>query len=179
MKILQKPFIQQKFPLSGSYGQISLMVFMAISTGHLFEHFAQMKQIFICGLPRSQAGGVLGLWFPTLAASEVLHTTWNTLQLVGLLLLWPLFKGLRAGSFWKLATGIQVWHWFEHLLLQTQYLSGLYLFGGAKPTSVLELFFPRADLHFTYNLLVFIPTVVALLLYVLERQRDLKEAVRG
>jgi hypothetical protein len=34
-----------------------------------------------------------------------------------------------------------------------------------KQTSILELFFPREELHFIYNLVVFVPMVIAVHYY--------------
>ncbi|WP_051304115.1 hypothetical protein [Calidithermus chliarophilus] len=161
--------------LNGKHHRLALVLFMVVATAHFLEHVCQITQIHVLGWPAKQAGGILGLLLPQLAASEVLHSSWNTLQLAGLLLLQPGFRGRgRAFTFWTAAIAVQIWHWLEHALLQAQYLSGYYLFGKAKQTSVLELFFPRADLHFTYNLLVFTPTVIALVLYLLERRRAAK-----
>lgn len=61
---------------------------------------------------------------------------------------------------------IQTWHYIEHVLLMGQYLTGYYLFGAPHQISILQLWFPRAELHFTYNLLVFIPMVIAVHYYI-------------
>jgi hypothetical protein len=47
-----------------------------------------------------------------------------------------------------------------------QYLTGYYLFGAPHQISILQLWFPRAELHFVYNLLVFIPMVIAVHAYI-------------
>ena len=60
---------------------------------------------------------------------------------------------------------IQTWHYIEHVLLMGQYLSGYYLFGAPHQISILQLWFPRAELHFAYNLLVFIPMVIGVHYY--------------
>ena len=59
------------------------------------------------------------------------------------------------------ALGFQSWHVFEHILLQVQYLTGHYLFNSPQQPSLLELFFPRIELHFVYNVVVFIPIMLA------------------
>ncbi len=143
-----------------------LLLFMIVAGGHFAEHLVQLFQYTILKWPAREAGGVLGLWFPSLATSEYLHSTWNTLQFTGLILLYPLFlnKG-KALLFWKLAIVAQAWHWLEHILLQVQYLTGYYLFHAVKQQSLLEVFFPRIELHFVYNLLSFTPTLIALLIY--------------
>jgi hypothetical protein len=60
---------------------------------------------------------------------------------------------------------IQIWHVFEHTLLFVQAQRGVIFFGARERTSVLQLFFPRIELHLFYNTLVTIPIVVAMLLY--------------
>ncbi len=85
-------------------------------------------------------------------------------MLVGLILLRPGFTG-RAKGWWTAALVIQVWHHLEHLLLLVQALTGSYLLGRAVPTSVLQLFAPRVELHLFYNAVVFIPMVVAMVLH--------------
>lgn len=48
---------------------------------------------------------------------------------------------------------------------QLQWLSGYYLFGAAKQISLGELWFSRVELHFMYNLIVFMPLLIGLILY--------------
>ena len=57
----------------------------------------------------------------------------------------------------------QIWHFFEHVLLQAQWLAGVYLFGAAQQISIGQLWFPRPELHFVYNLIVFVPLVIAMI----------------
>ena len=59
-----------------------------------------------------------------------------------------------------------------------QYLTGSYLFGASRQTSLLELFFPRVGLHFTYNLLAFIPTILAIYFYWRAKNPVLKVGTR-
>ena len=121
--------------------------------------------------------GILGLWFPGLAANEVLHMTYNSLQLTGLVLLWYGFRRYKhASKWWNIALIAQSWHFLEHTILQIQYLTGYYLFGASRQTSLLEFFFPRIELHFAYNLLAFTPTAIALSLYfiAIEKRRAAK-----
>jgi hypothetical protein len=60
-------------------------------------------------------------------------------------------------SFW-----IQFWHHIEHLLLISQYMTGHNLFGRPVPTSIIQLWIPRVELHLFYNAIVFIPMVIAM-----------------
>jgi hypothetical protein len=142
----------------------ALSLYMLIVFGHWAEHIAQAYQLFILGWARPQSGGVLGLWFPELAASEVLHFVYNLSLLAGLALLAPGFRG-HARTGWLVATALQGWHFFEHFLLQVQWLTGFYLFGAAQQTSILQLWIPRIELHLFYNTLVFLPMLAAMILY--------------
>jgi len=141
-----------------------------VVASHLAEHVVQMVQLHALGRSVREAGGVLGLWLPELNRSEILHTAYNSVQLTGLILLLPTFKGAPR-RWWTLALVLQGWHWLEHVLLQVQYLTGYFVFNAMKQTSLLELFFPRSELHFAYNLAVFIPIVVAVELHCRNRIR--------
>ena len=59
--------------LNSRWHERALQLFMLIVLGHWAEHLAQAVQIYALGWPRPQAGGVLGLWYPWLVGSEVLH----------------------------------------------------------------------------------------------------------
>ncbi|MEZ4606252.1 MAG: hypothetical protein R2865_05465, partial [Deinococcales bacterium] len=144
--------------------RLALYLYLALVAGHFSEHLLQLVQVYWLGWSPRLAGGLLGLYFPSLAASEVLHMTYNSLQLTGLIILLPGFKGL-ARRLWLIALVFQSWHFIEHAFLQIQYLTGHYFLGAIKQMSFLEIFFPRLELHFVYNLLVFVPTILASLIY--------------
>ena len=82
-------------------------------------------------------------------------------SLLGLFLLRDGFKG-RSHTWWMVALYIQVWHHFEHALLQGQILLHQNLFGAPVPTSIMQLAFQRVELHLFYNTIVFIPMVAAM-----------------
>ncbi|MFW6096999.1 MAG: hypothetical protein ACOC9Z_02935 [Chloroflexota bacterium] len=139
----------------------ALWLYMVVVFGHWLEHIIQAYQVFILGWARPDAGGVLGLWFPALASSELLHFAYNLLLFVGLWALRPAFRG-RSRLFWNVALALQGWHFVEHLLLQLQWLSGYYLFGASQQMGIGQLWLPRVELHFLYNSIVFIPMVLGL-----------------
>lgn len=150
--------------LNGPWHRRALSAFMVVVFAHWAEHIVQAYQVFVLEWPRPAAGGILGLWFPLLASSEVLHFAYNLSLLAGLVCLRPGFlDGARA--WWTAALLIQGWHFFEHFLLQAQWLAGIYLFGADQQTSILQLWIPRVELHFLYNTLVFIPMLIGLLLH--------------
>lgn len=141
-----------------------LALYMVVVGLHFAEHILQLYQFAVLGWARPASGGLLGLWAPQLAMAELLHFGYNSFQLIGLLALLGGFKG-RARTFWIIAIVLQGWHWFEHALLQLQWITKIYLYNGPKQMSVLEVFLPRIELHFIYNMLVVIPTLIAVYLY--------------
>jgi hypothetical protein len=147
--------------LNGPWHERALWIFMAVVLGHWAEHLAQAYQIWVMGWPRPKANGILGLWYPWLIKSETLHYGFAVVMLIGL---WILRKGFtgRSRIWWNISLGIQFWHHIEHFLLITQATMHHNLFGRPVPTSILQLFFPRVELHLFYNAIVFIPMVIAM-----------------
>jgi hypothetical protein len=138
----------------------ALNAFMVVVLAHWAEHIAQAYQIWVLGWPRPKANGLLGLAFPWLVTSEWMHYGYALLMLIGLALLRPGFVG-RARTWWTVALAIQFWHHIEHLLLLVQAQTGHPWFGRAVPTSLLQLIYPRVELHLFYNSIVFLPMIIA------------------
>lgn len=134
---------------------------MFIVLAHWGEHLVQAYQIYVMGWPRPRANGILGLWYPWLIQSEVLHYGYAVIMLIGL---WVLRKGFSGTSrnWWTAALVIQFWHHIEHFLLILQATSHHNFWGKPVPCSVLQLFFPRVELHLFYNSVVFIPMVMGM-----------------
>ena len=149
--------------LNSRWHERALQLFMLVVLGHWAEHLAQAVQIYALGWPRPQANGVLGLWYPWLVGSEVLHYGYAVVMLIGI---WVLRKGFTGLSrkWWTAALVIQFWHHIEHALLQGQVLFGHNLFGSPIPLSFLQIAFPtsRVEIHLFYNAIVFIPMMVAM-----------------
>jgi hypothetical protein len=150
--------------LGGRHHRAALTVFLLIVIAHWAEHLSQAYQIWVLDWPLPKSRGMLGLAYPWLVKEEWLHYGYALVMLVGLWLLRGGFAG-RARTWWLIALGIQFWHHVEHLLLFVQAQTGTPLFGRAVPTSVLQLVFPRVELHLFYNTAVFLPMVVAMLLH--------------
>jgi hypothetical protein len=161
--------------INGALHERTLSLFMVIVLGHWLEHLVQIYQVYILGWAPKAAGGVLGLWFPSLAASEVLHFTYNSLIFAGILLLLPGFVG-RSRRWWWVTVAAGAWHFFEHLILQVQWLTGYYLFGASTPMGIGQLWIPRVELHFLYNLIVFVPMVVGMIYHFYPPRHDKEEA---
>lgn len=138
-----------------------VQLFMVIVLAHWAEHLVQAYQIYGMGWPPPQAGGVLGLWFPWMVRSELLHYGYALVMLVGLWILRHGFVG-RARTWWMIAFGIQFWHHIEHALLQGQAIVGINLFNSPVPISIAQLFIPRVELHLIYNTIVFVPMVIGI-----------------
>ena len=150
--------------LNGPWHEKGLWLFLIIVFGHWSEHFVQIYQIYVLGWLPKDAGGILGLWYPFLAQSEILHIVYNGATWIGRFMLLPGLTG-RVRTFWKWTIAFASWHLFEHLLLQYQYLTGNFFFGATVQTGIGQLWFPRPELHFVYNLMVFIPMVFAYYYY--------------
>ena len=157
--------------LNASWHRPALIAFLFLNVVHIMEHVFQAVQIFLLGWPRSLAGGMLGLIFPIWVTSEWLHYLYAIVVLAGLIILRPAIRG-RARLFWDVALVIQFWHHIEHALLLSQTLFHRNLFGSAAPTSILQLFFPRVELHLFYNAAVLIPFLIALALHFFPSVRD-------
>ncbi len=142
--------------------ETAMRVFMAIVLAHWAEHLLQGLQIYALGWPVPEARGALGLVFPWLIKSELLHYGYAVVMLIGLWVLRPGFTGRVDRFWWTLALAIQFFHHIEHALLQAQAVAGVNLFERPVPTSLVQLWVPRVELHLFYNTIVFIPMAIAM-----------------
>jgi hypothetical protein len=147
--------------LNSTWHEPALQLFMLIVLAHWAEHLAQAFQIYALGWSVPDARGVLGLWYPWLVRSELLHYSYALVMLAGI---WLLRTGFVDSSrrWWTLALAIQFWHHVEHALLQVQAIAGQNLLDSPVPLSIAQLWIPRVELHLIYNSLVFIPMVIAM-----------------
>ena len=147
--------------LNTRWHERALQFFMLIVLGHWAEHMVQAYQIWVMGWPRPKALGLLGLYYPWLIQSEALHYGYALVMLIGL---WVLRKGFtgRARTWWTIALAIQFWHHIEHFLLIYQATTHRNFWHKPVPFSVLQLVFPRVELHLFYNSIVFIPMVIGM-----------------
>jgi hypothetical protein len=147
--------------LNTRWHERALQLFMVVVLGHWAEHLVQAYQIYVMGWPRPKALGLLGLYYPWLIQTEALHYGYALIMLIGL---WVLRKGFTGISrtWWTVALVIQFWHHIEHALLITQATLHHNFWHKPVPCSILQLFFPRVELHLFYNTIVFIPMVVAM-----------------
>jgi hypothetical protein len=148
--------------LNGEWHETALRIFMVIVLAHWAEHLLQAFQIYALGWPVPEARGALGYFFPWLIKSETLHYGYALIMLTGLFLLRKGFTGVQEHRWWTIALCIQFFHHIEHALLQMQALTGHNLFDRPVPTSIVQLWIPRVELHLFYNTIVFIPMVIAM-----------------
>jgi hypothetical protein len=148
--------------LNGPNHEIALRIFMVIVLAHWAEHLLQALQIYALGWPVPESRGALGHFFPWLVTSETLHYGYALVMLAGLWLLRRGFAGVHDRRWWMIAFWIQFFHHVEHGLLQTQAILGQNLLDRPVPTSLVQLWVPRVELHLFYNSVVFIPMMVAM-----------------
>lgn len=164
-----EPSLRQR--LNTVWHERALQLFMVVVLAHWAEHLTQAFQIYALGWPPPQARGVLGLWYPWLIKSEMLHYGYAVVMLFGIWLLRPGFLG-ASRPWWTAALAIQFWHHIEHALLQGQALFHHNLFGSPVPTSIAQLWIPRVELHLIYNTIVFIPMVIAMYYHMFPPQEE-------
>jgi len=157
--------------VNAEWHERSLQIFTAIVLAHWAEHLAQAYQIYVLGWPAARAGGVLGLWYPWVIKSELLHYSYAIVMLTGI---WVLRKGFTGISrkWWTVALVIQFWHHIEHLLLITQATLHHNFWHKPVPFSVLQLVIPRVELHLFYNTVVFIPMMIAMYFHMFPPQGE-------
>ena len=158
--------------LNGRWHERALQLFMVIVLAHWAEHLLQAFQIYVLGWPVPAALGALGYFFPWLVKSELLHYGYALIMLAGLWLLRRGFAGGQDRRWWTIALGIQFFHHIEHALLQGQFLLGMNLLDRPVPTSLVQLWVPRVELHLIYNTLVFVPMVVAMYHHMFPSRED-------
>jgi len=153
----------------------ALWIFMVVVLAHWAEHLAQGWQVYVLGWPRHHAGGALGLLYPWLVTTELLHYGYALIMLIGIWLLRKGFAG-RSGTWWTAALIIQFWHHFEHLLLIGQATFHRNLFGSPAPTSIVQQIIPRIELHLFYNTIVFVPMVVGMYYHIFPAKGETRHA---
>ncbi len=160
--------------LNGPWHERALWIYLGVVILHWVEHLFQAAQIWILGMPRPEALGAVGYLFPWLVKSEVMHFGYALFMFAGLVLLRPGFRGAAKG-WWTASLVIQGWHLVEHSTLQLQAVVGQNLFGSPVPTSFVQVLVPRPELHLLYNLIVFVPMIVAMWLHTRPSQAEVNE----
>ena len=158
--------------LNSVWHRRALNLFMVIVLAHWAEHLAQAYQIYVLGWPRPKAGGFLGLFYPWLVSSELLHYGYAIVMLIGI---WTLRRGFSGTSrkWWTIALVIQFWHHIEHAVLQWQALTHHYWLGSPVPVSFLQMLLPkfRVEIHLFYNAIVLIPMMIGMYYYMFSHEK--------
>lgn len=152
--------------------ELALRIYTFIVLAHWAEHLVQAFQIFALGWSRPDSRGVLGHFFPWLVSSELMHYLYALFMLIGLWILRSGFIG-RSYKWWMASFVIQFWHHIEHLLLQIQAILQVNFWGSKVPVSILQLLYPRVELHLFYNTIVFIPMAVAMYMHLFPTKDEL------
>src|SRR5947209_15243756 len=155
----QHPTFHEK--LNSVWHERALQLSMGVLLAHWGEHLGQPYQIYVMHWPRPKAGGLLGLFYPWLIQSEVLHYGYAVVMLIGIWVLRAGFTGVSR-KWWTASLVIQFWHHIEHLLLIIQATAHHNFWHKPVPFSVLQLVFPRVKLHLFYNAVVFVPMVIGM-----------------
>ena len=155
----QATFVER---VNGPYHELALRTFMVIVLAHWAEHLLQAFQIYALGWPVPDARGLVGYYYPWLIKSETLHYGYALVMLAGLWLFRPGFTGVADRRWWTAALAIQFFHHIEHFLLIAQATLGHNFFGRPVPTSIIQLWVPRVELHLFYNTIVFVPMVIGM-----------------
>jgi hypothetical protein len=157
--------------LNTRWHERGLQAFMLVVLGHWAEHLFQAYQIYVLHWPRPMANGMLGFLYPGLIKSEQLHYGYALVMLIGIWIFRKGFTGI-SHTWWMIAFGIQFWHHIEHFLLIWQATFHHNFWGKPVPCSVLQLVFPRVELHLFYNSIVFIPMVIGMYYHMFPPQSE-------
>jgi hypothetical protein len=160
--------------INSSKHELALRIYAFIVLAHWGEHLVQAFQIFVLHMPRPASRGILGQFFPWLVTSELMHYGYALFMLIGLWILRTGFVG-RSYKWWMASFVIQFWHHIEHLLLQIQAITHVNLLNSPVPTSILQLFYPRVELHLFYNTIVFIPMAIAMYMHLFPTKKERNE----
>lgn len=138
----------------------TLKAFMVLMVGHWAEHLYQVYQVWGMHMPRNCAMGILGTWFPVLMTGEWLHLGFAILTMMFVAATNTEFHGVARN--WWIAAYIFSWfHLAEHLSLFSQAHTRHFWFGRSVPTSLIQYFIPRIELHLFYNSIVTILVLMA------------------
>lgn len=135
--------------------KLGMKIFMALIALHWVEHLFQAYQVYVMHMNRACALGFLGMRYPWLIRTEILHFGFAMLTMLGMFYVGrKYFASDDAVKAWAIGFIWSIWHMIEHTLLFFQSVSGHYLFGHSAPTSIIQLLIPRIELHLFYNSII-------------------------
>lgn len=134
---------------------VNMKTFLVLIGLHWIEHLFQVYQIYFLHMHRECAFGFLGMKYPWLVQTEVLHFAFAGFTFSGMwLVAQNYFTSNKAVHSWVVGWLWSAFHFVEHLLLFWQALLHHNIFGRPVPTSMLQLIFPRVELHLVYNTII-------------------------
>ena len=153
----QKTVLANLFPSFTGYVYLFALT-MALQTGHMVEHVAQVVQKFVLHLP--QAHGLIGR-----LDLEQVHFAFNTLYLGTLIMVflgWLVFGGQVSnrpkllGGVLLFALVVQIYHQVEHTVKLVQFLEAMV----QGTPGILGAHFDGVIVHFVMNAVVYLPALV-------------------
>lgn len=156
---------------TSSFPRTFLALLLVVQAGHIIEHAVQLTQLYVWGVPKQQAHGVVGA-----LDIEWVHFAWNLMVLGAVVLVAYWF---RSNPWVMIALVLASWHQIEHAYIIWVYLTtgvpgspGL-LSKGGRILGGLPI--PRPVLHALYNVAEVIPLVIAFILS--KRQSEMPDQV--
>lgn len=176
MESMKSAMIRLWYGLRHSFGNPAfnvLFVAVILQSGHTLEHFAQMYQHLILGLPASQSHGILGA-----ADIEPVHFWWNISIMLSLIVIYYAWEFNRPEGtlqqfvdlrrLMNMLLWVQGYHTAEHALKYYQHIAT-----GRQGTPGFIGNFIGPNLiffHFFINLIVYPGMVLLLVLYIWHMQ---------
>jgi hypothetical protein len=139
----------------------TIWAFIVLMIAHWAEHIVQAYQVWVLHMPRACAMGILGMKYPALMKGEWLHWGFALLTLGFISALNSGF-GDVARKWWIAAYWFSLFHCIEHSFLFVQAQTHVYAFGRSEPTSFIQYFIPRIELHLFYNSVITILVSIAM-----------------
>jgi hypothetical protein len=136
---------------------VILTIALAVQSFHMLEHIAQLVQKFVLNSPT--AHGLLGASLDF----EPVHFTYNTIYLILVAIVLFSFRNTPIRKM-KLIYGLlafvlvfQSWHFVEHAVKLDQHFTT----GCLSCPGILGYYTNPILLHFAYNIIVFVPLILA------------------
>jgi len=146
---------------------LPLFVAVVVIQGiHVFEHVAQLAQVYLFGVADDDALGLLGYVFEFQGTEEWLHLVFNVTYLLALYaLILPMRRFVpQAIPVWAFgvfvvgAAGLESWHVLEHSVIIANVIKN----DGCPCPGIGDVALGITDtqLHFVYNSAAYVATVI-------------------
>jgi hypothetical protein len=152
---------------------------------HVFEHVVQLMQVYAFGVPDAKALGLLGYLVQFNGTEEWLHLGFNATYLLALYVLLTAMRGLVPatlpprifGLFVVGGVGLETWHVVEHVVIISHVIAN----HGCPCPGIGDAVLRVSDtqLHFVYNAVAYVCTVVPFLALTRDRGAPVAELSPG